>query len=110
MIDLLAPYRIFCPSRLSSLSARSGLAVENFLSPVMAPIISLIACIELRYLLLADVTGSCRPRMTFLDGIVLKFPMIGGRDLYIFEEKMRRKGIMKKLLHYYEHASRVFRH
>ena len=63
---------------------------ENYLSPVTVPISSLLARIELRYLLLADVTGSCRPTLNLFTNILLNVHTIGGRDLY-FPKKRRVK-------------------
>ena len=86
----LASSQIFFQSRLSSLSARRWLAVENSLSPVAAPIKLLLASIKLNYLSLDDVTGSCRPRPPFLTGIVLKVTTTGEKYLY-FPKKRRGK-------------------
>ena len=85
-LALLVSSRLFRPSRISSLSARRLLAVKNALSPVTAPTILQLARRELRYLSLADVTGSFRPRPSFLTVIVIKFPKMGGRYFY-FQKK-----------------------
>ena len=68
----VASSHIFCLSRLYSLSSRRWLAVENSLSPMMDPIVSLLARSKLIYFLLADFTRSCRPKADLLTDIVLK--------------------------------------
>ena len=66
--------------------------MENALSPVTDPIRSLIPCIKIRYLLLADVTRSCRPRPDLLTGIVLKVPLMG-RGYFGFPNKRQGKKV-----------------
>ena len=87
---------ICCLSRLSSLCVIMWTEVENNLSPVTASISLLLAHRKLRYLLLADVTGSCRPRPYFLNGIVLKVPTMGGRD-FDFPKKIQGKKVSKRI-------------
>ena len=53
--------------------------VENDLSPIKNPTSLLVSGIKLRYLSFDDITGSFRPRLDFLTGIVLKVPTMDGR-------------------------------
>ena len=66
--------------------------MENSIPPVTAPISSLLTHSELRYFVLADFTGYCRPRTDFLTGIILKVPMVGGRD-FVFPKKIPGKKV-----------------
>ena len=96
-LSLLSTSRIFCPPHVSSLSARRWLSVGNYLSPVMAPIRSLLARSKVRYLSLAGVTGSCRPRPYFLIGIVLKVTAMVGKD-FDFPKKRWGKKVSRRSL------------
>ena len=61
--------------------------VESLLTPVTALINSMLVRYKLRNLSSADVTGFCRYRLDFLTGIVIKFPMIGGREFYSLKKR-----------------------
>ena len=89
-LALLVSFQIFFKLRISSLRTIIQSAVENTISPVTAPISSLITRSKLRYFSLSGVTRSCRPRPDLLDGIVIKVPMMRGRYFY-FPNKIQGK-------------------
>ena len=70
--------------------------MENYRSPLIDSIISQLACRKLRYFLLACVTESWRHRKSFLTGIVLKVPTIGGGSFYFPKEKDEAKRFFKE--------------
>ena len=88
VIDVI-PY--FFLSRLYSLSARRQPTAKNTLSPVTAPISSLLTRKKLIYLFLADVTGSYRLRPDLLTSILLKVTAMGEWDFFVTEKRQRKK-------------------
>ena len=66
--------------------------VDNSISPMKDPIISLLVRSKIRHFLLADVTGYCRHMPDLLTGNILKLPTMGERDLG-FPKKIRGKNI-----------------
>ena len=63
----------------------------NFLSPVTAPIISMLTRSKIRYFLLADVTGYYRYRRYLLTGVIIKVSTMGGRDVDFPKKTLGKK-------------------
>ena len=103
----LIPFQDFLPSLLSYLTAWRWSAVESSLTPVTALINSMLVRYKLRNLSSADVTGFCRSRLDFLTGIVIKFPMIGGREFYSLKKRWGKK-VPRRSLSTHTNAYPVF--
>ena len=83
--------QFFCPYRLSSLSTRRCLSLENYLPSVMSQTSSTIYCLELSYLSFADVTWVRSPDPNFLTSILLRSPTIGARDFGYPKKRQGKK-------------------